>query len=386
MLIDKLLIVLYSKYSKIMKDFDIELFKKGIDVDSPSVEQDEIELTGIEEKVWFTKDKTKYIFKIDDELNLGFYELVVSYLCNKVGIKSVNAYPAFSKSTKRVGVAVQSYITNLNTSQVNLSNFISHFSDYFVQVDPGEATFSVQEICEILNKLKSIGFVVNNDVVANLKDICLIDYLLFQLDRHFGNVEFLFNKIDGKCFVDVAPMFDNGRCLNFDCTGIMDMAYAFSDEEVHLVMSNRQDRIIGNSLFSRNVAYFIGKEILNNKHLAEVYQKLKNINFDEIIDYVANIYPTKIKKSRLSVAKKTYKVRLAMLEKYLKFAQKNMDSKFEKINISDIRAKIPSRLPRHLVDALNYASYKEDLKFLEQKNHCTYNPQTENKGKEDLIW
>jgi hypothetical protein len=369
-----------------MKDFDFNLFDKGIDIDSPSVRQDSIEMTGVEEKLWFTKNKTKYIFKIDNELNLGFYELVASYLCNKVGINCVNAYPAVSKSTGRVGVAVQSYITNTNTSQINLSNFVSHFSDYFVHITPGKTAYSVQEICEILGNLKDAGYIVNCDAVANLKDMCIVDYLLFQVDRHFGNIEFLFTKKDGKCFIDVAPMFDNGRCLNFDCTGIMDMAYVFSYDEVKLVMSNRQDAIIGNDIYSKNVAYFISKELLNDNRLAEVYQKLKKFDFDGLIDYASSIYPTQIKKSKLDVAKKTYKIRIAMLEKYLKYAKKGVDNKFKKANVLDARIKISSLLPRYLVDALNYESYKEDIKYLERKNHCTYNAKTENTSKEDLIW
>ena len=65
-------------------------------------------------------------------------------------------------------------------NQISLAKLVEKYSDYFVRVDVKRLGYSVEEIEEIVEKLKLLGFEVDNNLIESLKETCLIDYLLFQ--------------------------------------------------------------------------------------------------------------------------------------------------------------------------------------------------------------
>ncbi len=372
-----------------MEIFNLNLFKNGININDKNISQDSIELTGIEQKIWVTIDGKKYLYKLDDEKTLGFNELVVSYLCHKLNIDCVNSYPAYDNINKSTGVLVESYLTDKPETQVTLAKLIIEYSDYYVQYDTGRLGYSVEEIKEITNKLNSLGYEIDKHLIENLKEMCLIDYLLFQFDRHYGNIEFLFSKNGEKGYIRLAPMFDNGRCLNYDCINAGDIKFALGDSEVCLTMSNRQCSYIDKDSYSKNVVYFICKEILQNKQLSEIYSKLETFDFDSMVDYIASIYPTKIPQGKIDIIKKTYQIRLNMLKKYLKIAKLDKDEAFLVKSVNSIRIKIPTNLPRNAEDILSRNAYNPSLMSLQKRNQLVI--EVEDKKLEDdevkeFIW
>ncbi len=370
-----------------MKDFNINLLKKCIDVNAKDINAGEFELSGIEEKIWLKKDDITYLYKIDDENNLGFYELIVSYLCHKIGVNCVNVYPAVDNINKQTGVIVESYLTDKHETQISLAKLVEKYSDYFVRVDVKRLGYSVEEIEEIVEKLKLLGFEVDNNLIESLKETCLIDYLLFQYDRHFGNIEFLFSKENGKDFVRLAPMFDNGRCLNYDCSTLGDIIYMMREGEVCLSMSNRQSSDIGINLYSKNIAYFICKEIQNNNKLEEVYSRLLALDFDKMVDEIVELYPAKIRQNKIEVVKKTYKIRLNLIKKYLKIAKLNKDDAFLYKSVKDIRIKVPKGIERASATILSTNAYDQSMISLKNRNRIVIDmDEQKDDDIKELIW
>lgn len=370
-----------------MGNFNLNLFKNGINIDDKNISQDSIELTGIEQKIWLTKNNKKYLYKIDDEKVLGFYELIVSYLCHKIGVDCVNAYPAIDNINKQTGVVIESYLTDKHETQISLAKLVEKYSDYFVQVDGSRLGYSVEEIEEIVQKLQFLGFEVENNLIENLKETCLVDYLLFQYDRHFGNIEFLFTKENGKDCIRLAPMFDNGRCLNYDCVTLGDIRYIMKESEVCLSMTNRQSSDIDKCLYSKNIAYFICKEIQNNKQLNEIYSKLLAIDFDKLVDEIASIYPTKIHQGKIDIIKKTYQIRLNMLKKYLKIAKLDKDEAFLYKSVKNIRVKVPKNFGRENLIILSQNAYNQSMISLKNRNRIVIDmDEQKDDDIKELIW
>ncbi len=370
-----------------MKRFDINLFKNCIDVNAKDIEQGDIEMSGIEEKIWLTKNNKKYLYKIDDEKVLGFYELIVSYLCHKIGVDCVNAYPAIDNNNKQTGVVIESYLTDKHETQISLAKLVEKYSDYFVQVDGSRLGYSVEEIEEIVQKLQILGFEVENNLIENLKETCLVDYLLFQYDRHFGNIEFLFSKENGKDCIRLAPMFDNGRCLNYDCVTFEDIRCLMGNSEVCLSMTNRQSSDIDKVLNSKNIVYFICKEIQNNKQLNEICSKLLTIDFDKLVDEIVSIYPKKIKQNKIDIIKKTYEIRLNLIKKYLKIAKLSNDEAFLYKSVKNIRVKVPKDLGRENFTILSPNAYDQSIISLKNRNRIVIDmDEQKDDDIKELIW
>ncbi len=61
-----------------------------------------------------------------------------------------------------------------------------------------------------------LSFSKRHNLLDDIEDIILVDYLIDNRDRHGANIEVLYNKTKGS--YRLAPIFDNGLSLLFSCT------------------------------------------------------------------------------------------------------------------------------------------------------------------------
>lgn len=370
-----------------MKNYDKNMTKFATDVDCKDVEFTGIEILGAESKFWIEVGGKNYLYKIDDKMNFGFREVLVSFLCDSLGVDCVNAYPAFGKNTNQTGTIVENYIKDKTCTRVSLENLIVSYSDYYIQCKYDLIAYSVEEIEEILKKLENSGMEVDKTIIQKLKEMCLIDYIVLQCDRHFGNIEFLFSKKDGKTKIEIAPMFDNGRCLCYYCQNKEEIKNSRKYKiwsDVCLLMKNRPSLFIENSKYKEDYVYFIAKEILEDKRLNEIYTKICKIDFDKLVDNIAKCYPKEIEKDVLEVIKETYKIQLRTLKKYIKIAQKGDENKYKDDSIMSKRQVIPQNVSRISDIVFDYTG--NNLKTLRDKNNLLLSEDNEYSDVGGIKW
>ena len=149
-----------------MKNYDKNMTKFATDVDCKDVEFTGIEILGAESKFWIEVGGKNYLYKIDDKMNFGFREVLVSFLCDSLGVDCVNAYPAFGKNTNQTGTIVENYIKDKTCTRVSLENLIVSYSDYYIK----------PIFVFIPNKFRSITFRnnTNGDFIINNFSVFLV--------------------------------------------------------------------------------------------------------------------------------------------------------------------------------------------------------------------
>lgn len=370
-----------------MEKYDKNLLLSGLDLDKDDIRIGDIETNGVESKYWLEYKGKQYLYKIDSEKNFGFREVLVSFLCNALGIECVNAYPAYSKKNNQTGTIVESYVQDNSITQINLEDLIVSYSDYFVQYKYDLVAYSVEEIGEILEKLEKMGAQVDKNIIKKLKEICLLDYILLQCDRNYNNIEFLFSKKDGKTKIELAPMFDNGRCLSFYCNNIKELLSVRMCEtwpDVCLLMKNRPNVFMENNKYKEDCVYFIAKEILTDSELRSLYSKICSLDFNKIVDNIAKCYPKGMDENKLDAIKETYKIQQKTLQKYIKIAQKGNDLPYLSENIIEKRKKIPQGVDRILSVVFNY--YGSAMNTLREKNNLLLSKDDNSYGDGDMKW
>ena len=100
--------------------FDHYMFDRRSDVSTMLKKQEEY--MGIEEKFWVTHEGVDYLYKLDSGSNLGFGELLFSYICQKVGLNVVKCYPAQDQKKKTRGVIVESFLTEVVKRKISLED------------------------------------------------------------------------------------------------------------------------------------------------------------------------------------------------------------------------------------------------------------------------
>ena len=123
---------------------------------------------------------------------------------------------------------------------------------------------------------KQKGCVLDDDISDKLKTIALFDYVTAQGDRHGQNIEIITYVKNGYRHLKLAPLFDNGRCfgsvdlerghvLPRDAQGLFNM---------NCVINSKSDEFLSTDF---GIAY----EIMNNKNLKELFNKMQKININQ---------------------------------------------------------------------------------------------------------
>ncbi|HBB45086.1 MAG TPA: hypothetical protein DCZ34_03075 [Clostridiales bacterium] len=329
-----------------MIDYKQTKNEKVVDLSSVDILDSYINRIGIESKIWVELEKGDYLFKIDDSFQQGFYEMIVSRVCDAVGIDCVKVQPAvfnceqsvsnkakasfysFIWNKNLVGVLIESYLKN-NPTCLNLDALDKKFNKN--KYERMRFAYSVKEAKLLIEQLKQSGYDVDSSIVEKLKDMCLCDYLLCQEDRHRGNIEFLFYNYNGKCHVKLAPMFDNGRCLGYSCHDKNEVLKMCKQDCQKFVMELDDYDFLSGERKKTNAGKNLAREILKDLDLKQTYNKLALLDFEQIVSEVADIYPVQVDKQQQDLAVLVFRTRLAMLEKYIKLEKSKKDKNFEEL-------------------------------------------------------
>ena len=265
-----------------MRNFNNNMFSSVQDVSTSGKKK--AERVGVEKKYWIEQNGVDYLYKIDDQKDLGFGELFCSHIARKIGFDCVNVYPAIDKEYKTKGVMVQSFLTAEYDMSRRLSDIVEEYDKLYM--DP-YSRYSVEEFLRLEKKFNKDGIYFAPDCITKLKQMVLADFMLGQVDRHLGNIEMLFftDKATGKTYVTPAPMFDNGRILGLAQTdNILGSRIESYRAVPSLVMHSRQDG--QKEMMTECAGYSLLEEMERDPKLYAMYQKFKDLDIAKEIEYV----------------------------------------------------------------------------------------------------
>ncbi len=275
-------------------------------------------LSGICPKYWLYAKNKKYLFKMPTNNDYSdFGEVFTSYLSYLLGYNAVKSifHRSVFEDTEVYGSLIEDYRTKNVEETISLSCIKSIYgrrkqNGYTVN----EALSLVKEFAEEKN-LK-----IDKNLEQNLKEMALMDYLLYQRDRHANNIEFLIekNKVNDKV-IKLAPMFDNGFCLFLDCSsaGINMFNTAFKENsELDVCEKGFAPKFYIEYTEKTSEPYKaiikdLATEILRNKPLQNLYNKFKELDFEKEIEFMCSIYkrelPLIYKETMIMAVKKRIK-------------------------------------------------------------------------------
>lgn len=286
---------------------------------------------GIEPKFWIKIGGEDFLYKFfDKDLRIDrpkkemriFNEVLVSILCKKLGIDCVDVsfaqaeidgFDQSKKSTQTKGCLVRSYLKEENSETQSLDDIGDFYCNskklnYYELDNPQTAS---EAICYYA---KQKGCVLDDDISDKLKTIALFDYVTAQGDRHGQNIEIITYVKNGYRHLKLAPLFDNGRCfgsvdlerghvLPRDAQGLFNM---------NCVINSKSDEFL-------STAFGIAYEIMNNKNLKELFNKMQKININQEINdlieksgeelslqarsFIIHIWQTRIEQLELALTK-----------------------------------------------------------------------------------
>lgn len=275
---------------------------------------------GIEAKVWVNIDGCWHLYKYKQCKQLDVGEVFVSKLCQELGLKCVKSRFAHGwvGDEETRGCLIESYRTpdvveGFTLEVAKSSNSLSSSREY-----------TPKYIVETLEKHVGDSCEIDKNILQELKEMALFDYLVVQIDRHDGNIEFLkCKKDDGSYVVKLAPMFDNGRCFDFINSNENEFFDELSLSAQDFVTGEMQCLIMDN-IFNTDygcysdVCFGIAREILKNKELKELYIRLKNFDMGAFVDEFVEKTGAKINKMCKNRIVGTWKHRLAHIDNALK--------------------------------------------------------------------
>ena len=238
---------------------------------------------GVEKKFWVVCNDKNYMYKIDDDHNYGFGEMFASYLLPKLGVDCVNVLPAQDQENKTSGVIVESFIKPSVSLTLTMGEFVEIVKTKFYCYE--HCNFSLEELLRLEPKLNEKNAYFMPDVMKKFKQMVVCDFFLGNRDRHINNVEFLvYQGQNGEKYLDLTPMFDNGRILGLGAgSGMMagqELAYSDSPK---MTLNRRQGKKRGTAL-TKSVGISILDEMEQDPEVKKLVEKFLSLDFDKIID------------------------------------------------------------------------------------------------------
>lgn len=221
-----------------------------------------------------------YLFKNnagrDDFADYG--EFIASVVARFVGINVIKTHLTHNET--EYGVLMDNF-KDANKEYLNLSSILYSYNEIKLRTYD-EVMAAIKCFCE------DKDIICDESVGRDLKRLILLDFLLFQQDRHGRNIEFEIssNKM-GDSVLKLAPIFDNEFCFLF-----------MYDE---LVWDNYQyntDAFLSRTFaFSKNDRVkSLAKEIIKSEDLTDILQKFIQIDINKIIDLCDEISSKKMPK------------------------------------------------------------------------------------------
>ena len=293
-----------------MRNFNKNMFSSVQDVSTSGKKQ--AEWVGVEKKYWIEQDGVEYLYKIDDQRDLGFGELFCSHIARLVGFDCVNVYPAVDKEYGTKGVMVQNFFTSEYVASRRLQDYIDQYDKMYM--DP-YSRYSIEELLRIEKKMEKDGIYLAPDCVKKLKHMVLADFMLGQIDRHLGNIEMLsyVDKQTGKTYITPAPMFDNGRMLGLAQSEYLMGAKIESFRAVPaFAISQRQGG--PKEMITECVAYSLLEEMERDPELYAMYQKFKEIDIAKEIQYVCQQTGYTLLPEQIAFMQQYFEARISLID------------------------------------------------------------------------
>lgn len=245
---------------------------------------------GIEPKCWLSIDNVDWLYKYNPQVpDVTFGEVFVSELCKHFDIDCVDA--RFAEGTITIngknnkqntiqtkGCLIKSYLTPNVVESISLSTIDSVVNKINIK------EYTPDNIYETVKKFSEGVYEIDEDVLQNLKNITLFDYLTVQADRHDENVEFLIYDDGGKKHIRLAPMFDNGRCFNFmlkpDELMLQDELFITGETPFWFM----DECLTKDDNSFADCTYGLARELERNKELKNLFENMKQLDMRKFID------------------------------------------------------------------------------------------------------
>ena len=293
-----------------MRNFNNNMFSSIQDISTSGKRQ--AEHVGVEKKYWIEQNGIDYLYKIDDQRDLGFGELFCSHIARIIGFDCVNVYPAVDKEFNTKGVMVQNFFTSEYNASRRLQDFVDQYDKFYM--DP-YSRYSVEEFLRLEKKMEKDGIYFAPDCVKKLKQMVLADFMLGQVDRHLGNIEMLCytDKQTGKTYITPAPMFDNGRMLGLAQRDYLLGARIESFRAVPcLAMFDRQDG--QKEMVTECVAYSLLEEMERDPELYAMYQRFRELDIAKEIKYVCDQTGYSIMPEQIHFMQQYFETRIGIID------------------------------------------------------------------------
>lgn len=236
------------------------------------------------------KNEKRYYYKLSNYNSVdGFFghesvnEIIVDRFLNIINIKHLH-YDLIYAQVIINNQTYQTYMCVSENYKKNEESKISFESFYDNKKCEDEDIFSFSKRCDLLD---------------DIEDIILVDYLVDNRDRHGANIEVLYNKVTDS--YRLAPIFDNGLSLLFSCTNedmikeydvtkkIKAQSYFGNSELEKNLLLIRPNRMKIINKLSKEAREYIFKDldgIISKKHQDKIW-KLINKRI-ESYDYIRN--------------------------------------------------------------------------------------------------
>ena len=180
---------------------------------------------GSRDKMWFSfykRPNVKWLFKKTNRDSTGqvktyedIGEVVFTQLCKVINVPCVEYVPAVCRTDKKdyEGVMSKNYNPDgyIEVSGYSLLDFLRNFvyDNFNGRQYSADNTLDNYEKALICFASLTNGITIDiDDIMLQLKKMCILDYLTAQSDRNWYNISFLYDDKSGK-FV-MTPLFDNG--------------------------------------------------------------------------------------------------------------------------------------------------------------------------------
>jgi hypothetical protein len=208
---------------------------------------------GTAESYWLeSEDGTRYLWKKEIAEDFLFSEVIAYEISKQLGLCSAQVLLAEYNGEKGI------LSKDVNYYGCNMVNLIEVYA-YFTFHD--DICYSWRSFKECLTDHMGLGFTMSYESVVNL---LLFDYLIENLDRHYGNIGIDLNT------GDIAPYYDNAASLFLCSEDRLSMFYDESEKR-RIYYSE-----IPQYLASHNDSAFI-------KYGSEFYQRCRNLNIYDIL-------------------------------------------------------------------------------------------------------
>ena len=312
---------------------------------------------GEQDKRWVINDNKRYLLKygLPPYYELPFNEILASELCSRLNINHTKYRLVIRKKQEHNIYSSCQCFTTENTEYVTAG-----FVQYVLQKN--KKTSSYNHLIECCKKLDMPDI---EDIKDRLSEMVLIDYIMANVDRHYGNFGFL-RDVNTLEWLGAAPLFDTGNSLFYETfTDNLIKSHSMNENvksKTFATTQNKQLRLFSDRLSLMNIDFdnldgidtYYKDLCSRNNHISEERTEvLKNILIKRIADAKRIIFTNNhITKAFLKSIKQNNKQNMAqsLKDSLIKFSLMGQQEK--RVTESYIKS-LSATCPEELINEIN---------------------------------